>query len=915
MKPHLALSAAVLGLLPTSAMAQSRIVPDDTLGSERSQVAEDFGTFEGQPVDVIEGGAQRGQNLFHSFETFNVDEGRGAFFFSPANTENIFSRVTGGDPSEILGILGTFGEALPDLFFINPNGIIFGKNATLEVDGSFVATSADGVQLGQGIFSATQPQVPSALLTVDPSAFLFSQATPGNILNTAVAPLGLRVPNGHSLVLLGGNVTLDAGQAPEAGNGGVSALGGRVELGGVLGVGTVGLDIDGDIFFLTFPEMARANVLVANGAGVNAINISNENGGSITIQGNNVDISGESILLTGISANFENSDGQSGDVSIDATGGFTLTSGSSINNTVVGLGDSGDVAITASSVTITGDSNIVSAVLGEGDAGIISIAADETLTIAGRATGIASTVSSFDRSGFPTIPATGGEGEISLEADQIIVEGGALVSTTSFSGEADVGNIRLRATASIRLDGAETNLQSATSGQGNAGDIVVAAPIFEVLDGASLLTIADDDSMGDAGAIVITASDRVTVSGADPNGNPSVLLSRVNLSAMGDGGDIVVTADDVDILDGGQLVASTEGTGDAGNVTITAGGRVSFSGTSAGLSRSENPVFRSAAFSQVDERAVGAGGDIRITATTLEVLDGALLNASTLGDGDAGSIRIRADSVTFGGGSPNGLLSSATSAIGTRAAGQGGDIAITTNVLALLDGAQLAANTSGRGDAGRVALRASDRITIDGVAENGVSSGILTNAEGSASGAGGPIRIRTPTFRLSNSAVINARTENSEPGGNIDITADAISLTGGGQIATTTLANGQAGSITLEANQVTLSGRDLAFAARRDGFPTVIANEGNGQSGLFANTREDSTGPGGSLNVSANSLIISDGAIASAQSDGGGGAGTIVLNVAETLRLMGGSITTAARQSSGGDIIINAAPGSRDSLV
>ncbi|MGF1516102.1 MAG: filamentous hemagglutinin N-terminal domain-containing protein, partial [Elainellaceae cyanobacterium] len=563
-------------MLPLPALAQSLIVPDDTLGDERSQVLEDFGTFDGQPVEVIQGGARRGQNLFHSFEEFNVDDGRGAFFFSPADTETIFSRVTGNNPSNILGVLGTFGDALPDLFFINPNGIIFGENATLVLDGSFVATTADAIQFGErGFFSANTPEAPSELLTIDPSAFLFSQPSPGDILNTAVEPVvGLRVPDGRSLILLGGNVTLDASQAPEAGDGGVSALGGRVELGGLLGTGTVGLDIEGDLFSLTFPQdVPRANVSIVNGAGVNAINISDGDGGAIAIRGNNIDILGESILLSGISASFENPDGQSGDVIIDATGDITIADNSQINNSVAGLGDSGDIRITASSVTIS-DGSVVSAVFGEGDSGIVSIAASDALTMTGGGTNIASTVSSFTLPGFPTIPATGGEGEINFEARQIIIEDGPLIATTSISGEADVGNVSLAATESIRLDGAATNIQSATSGQGDAGNIVITAPVLEVLNGASLFAVADDGSIGDAGDVIITASDRVTFSGFVDGEIADSIVSTVEVGAVGNGGSVMITTGNLELLDGSQIQTSTSGQGNAGRVALTARDRI-----------------------------------------------------------------------------------------------------------------------------------------------------------------------------------------------------------------------------------------------------------------------------------------------------------------------------------------------------
>ncbi|NJL52978.1 MAG: filamentous hemagglutinin N-terminal domain-containing protein [Hydrococcus sp. SU_1_0] len=200
-----------LFLFTKKSNAQSNIVPDNTLGDEKSIVTPDNSASQ----ELITGGAQRGQNLFHSFQEFNISEGSGAYFVSPnANIANIFSRVTGNNVSEIFGTLGTLGASQPDLFLINPNGIIFGENASLDVGGSFLATTADSIQFGeQDFFSASNPETPP-LLTIQPSALVVNQLNPGRIENNSVAPagtdptgsssfFGLRVPDGESLSLLG----------------------------------------------------------------------------------------------------------------------------------------------------------------------------------------------------------------------------------------------------------------------------------------------------------------------------------------------------------------------------------------------------------------------------------------------------------------------------------------------------------------------------------------------------------------------------------------------------------------------------------------------------------------------------------------------------------------------------------------
>ena len=173
----------------------AQIVPDTTLGSENSRV-----TGISPTIDQINGGATRGTNLFHSFQEFNVGEGRSAYFTNPAGIENILTRVTGANASNILGTLGVSGGNA-NLFLINPNGIIFGLNASLDVGGSFTATTANAIKLGDiGLFSASEP-VTSNLLTVRPSALFFNATAPGTIVNQSLAQSlsGLGTGNGGTL--------------------------------------------------------------------------------------------------------------------------------------------------------------------------------------------------------------------------------------------------------------------------------------------------------------------------------------------------------------------------------------------------------------------------------------------------------------------------------------------------------------------------------------------------------------------------------------------------------------------------------------------------------------------------------------------------------------------------------------------
>ncbi|MGB0563881.1 MAG: filamentous hemagglutinin N-terminal domain-containing protein [Spirulinaceae cyanobacterium] len=154
------LFALCLALTGFALPAEAQITPDQTLGAENSTVQI---TSPGQVQ--INGGAIRGANLFHSFEQFSILESQAAYFSNPSGIANIFSRVTGSDPSHIFGTLGVLGDA--NLFLLNPNGVIFGPNARLDLTGAFTASTAESFILPGGeAFSAVNPNG-APLLTVD----------------------------------------------------------------------------------------------------------------------------------------------------------------------------------------------------------------------------------------------------------------------------------------------------------------------------------------------------------------------------------------------------------------------------------------------------------------------------------------------------------------------------------------------------------------------------------------------------------------------------------------------------------------------------------------------------------------------------------------------------------------------------
>jgi filamentous hemagglutinin family protein len=220
-------SIALVGFLGSAGIAQT--VPDNTLGSESSRINQDV-TIGDRLVDLIEGGATRGNNLFHSFSEFNVEDSSAVYFASPDGIANILTRVTGSNPSEIFGTLGVDGTA--NLFLLNPNGIVFGESATLDLNGSFLATTADSYIFKNGFeYSATNPNSPPLLTINLPVGLQFGSKAEAIVNQSRVPnefgfPNGLQVSPGHNITLLGGDILFEHGS--------LTASNGQIELGSVV---------------------------------------------------------------------------------------------------------------------------------------------------------------------------------------------------------------------------------------------------------------------------------------------------------------------------------------------------------------------------------------------------------------------------------------------------------------------------------------------------------------------------------------------------------------------------------------------------------------------------------------------------------------------------------------------------------
>ncbi|NJO59039.1 MAG: filamentous hemagglutinin N-terminal domain-containing protein [Richelia sp. RM2_1_2] len=461
--------------------ADAQIVPDNTLGNESSVVTPN-GNVRGLPATLIEGGATRGVNLFQSFSQFNVGDAQRVYFANPTGIENILTRVTGNSVSNIFGTLGVNGNA--NLFFLNPNGIVFGQNASLDVAGSFFATTADSFDFGNGLeFSATNPQA-APLLSVSVTPGLQYGANPGNI--NSVGNLSV----GQGLTLTGGN-----------------------------------LDLQGQL------QASRDLTLQAQ----DTVNV-----GTILAPGDSVTIeAGNKITTTG-EINTSTNAGKGGDIRLTSgAGGIdtragTVTAGSD-------NGNGGDITLSAIGDIFTGDVKSFVSFGGVGNGGNISITSQN-----GKIDTNTGIINSSAFGGIFNVPNVGNQlffskgGDISLSANNDIktadirsfignggIGNGGSITITSQNGKIDTsagivnsssfgileapaqgGNIKFTAAKDITTDA----VGSYMAGFGTAGNITLKSINESITTNGLLNSIANNGFSRD---ITLEAKKNITTAGIE----------------------------------------------------------------------------------------------------------------------------------------------------------------------------------------------------------------------------------------------------------------------------------------------------------------------------------------------------------------------------------------------------------------
>lgn len=684
----LGIGCLLLSSMPTQAQI---IIADPSVGT---QIAEN-GSF------IITGGTIQGANLFHSFSTFSPDTAATVFdldsptYGGTADTVNtIISRVTGKAPSTINGLLQIQGGAAPDLFLLNPNGIIFGPDVRLNLPGSFIASTADSILFDNGVEFVADELAPTLLTMTAPIGLQLGNnpgaiqvqgdghslmpIDPVNSINSPLLPTapltGLQVVSGKTLALVGGQVALMEGV--------LTAASGRIEIGGA-NTGQVSLTPHPSGWELGYEnvqnfrdiQLLNQSLLDVSSAldfsGVIPIPLAS---GSIQLQGEDITLADGSLLL-----NYNLGLQSSGSINITAFDsiamyGLNISTNvqSGINSTTLGPGAGANIQVTAQQLSVDQGANLAARSIASGAGGNISITVPESVFLGG-----ASLINPLMTGGINSSTlGAGNAGNTTVSTGQLTaINGGTIASVTLASGNS--GQVLVNAD-SITLIGvapftfvpsslSASTTHSVDDGLGKAGSVNINTRQLRVIDGARVGS--GTVSHGDGGSLMVNASEFVEVSGVGASSVPGATIpSFLEASAttvdpvlaalfglplvpFGESGDLVINTPILNVTDGGVVAVRNEGTGNGGTLQVNAeqillnnqaeisASTVSGEGGNLVLTAQDVLLMRQGSLISAEAGGSGSGGNVTIDSPILVGLENSDIVANAI-EGDGGNISI-----------------------------------------------------------------------------------------------------------------------------------------------------------------------------------------------------------------------------------------------------------------------------------
>ncbi len=634
-----------LAILPS--LVQAEIVTDGSVGIASSLSGPNYAITQSL-------GQTNGQNLFHSFSLFNLNQNETATFSGTANIQNIISRVTGGDVSQINGKLQSTIQGA-NLYLLNPSGIIFGEHASLDLSGSFHASSADYLTFSDGSKFYTQSLASDVLSSSSPESFGFLDNK--TVFKADIESHGshLSVAEGKTISLVGHNLMLDKQTD-------IYVPSGQINLAAINGKGEVAIDLssnlqnqantsgfiqikDGTTIEVSNNTQLGAGTVIIKGgifslsneSHIYSVNDSSQDAKTISISADSINISDQSGI-----ASITKSQGKGSDIKLNATNDVHISNSNSTNAdgiiaSTTGKGNSGNIDIYANKINLTGKSNIDMATFGNGNAGIVNLVAKDAVKLIG-----SSRI-------FADSHGSGKGGTINIQAASLNIEEKSGIDVGSFA-LGDGGNINIKLSNDMTMsDNSRIYADTSDLGQGGKISIIaknlyldgnrdVSSGLVENNSGSSIDTsskassydkvqqqnIFSQKGSGNAGKVDIIVTNTIKLKGGSSIYTESLWDNSKNKGSTGNAGTIDIQANTIHLLEGSNISSQAVNSG-GGAITLTA--------------KNELYLLQSRVSSSV-QQSTGNGGDISIEGKNYVILNRGQIVAQAF-QGNGGNISIK----------------------------------------------------------------------------------------------------------------------------------------------------------------------------------------------------------------------------------------------------------------------------------
>ena len=715
---RLGLSVVLFLTIPAS-IVEAQVTPDRTLESTVQQI---------QELMKIEGGLQEGSNLFHSFEEFSIPEGMEAAFENALEIENIFTRVTGDSASTINGTLSAQGGA--NLFLINSNGIVFGQNASIDVGGSFIATTAESIQFDDGteltVNSEGEPlltnEIPVGLGFGSNSGAIEVNGAGNQITNDSSfspvefsqTPTGISLPNNQTLALVGNGIDLNGGV--------VTTESGQIDLVSV-DSGTVGINQTETGFTVFNDGITKYQDI--NLDQQSSIDAGGEQSGDISVIGKNINLSNASYFLNQSLDKLSN-----GSIDVKASESLNISGtsadgdiSSGIRTEAIDNGKGSNINISANQLRLQDDARIQAFTFNDMAGGSVKIEAPKAAILNG---------------GFinASTRGNGNAGTLELSTSQLTLTNIGIVSSSSIGdNNGNAGEVIVN-TDSIDISGDSTssnrsNISTSSFTPGDAGSLTINTKQLRIANGGTVSSSSFNN--GDAGDLIINASESIDVNGNNENfkassSSESTIRTAVQVDtpdeSSGNAGNLTINTPKLNVTEQASINVENQGLGKAGTLTVNA-----------------RDINLESAGSITAATASGQGGNIELNIDTLQIENQSQITAEAEDESGGGNININATNITA---KKDSLISA------NAEGGNGGNITIDSETILGLENSDITANAV-EGDGGNITIDTDFVVGLEARPRLTQFSDITASSD---LGVDGTVTVNAPDNNLGDDAVV-----------------------------------------------------------------------------------------------------------------------------------------------------------------